>query len=604
MSNSRSACLNGTSILRTLALVACVASPAMPAETPDDLKAKVVEVDLSDFDREDPAPAMPFGGSPRNFLGELKRLRAIAADPEVKGIRLRPQNGLDDARTLDVVKELRAVKTAGKKVLCYAESLDRDSLVFASLADLLVVPPSGMVELQAPSAELLYLKGLLDKAGVRFDVLHVGEFKTAFEDLSRDSMSAEQRESLTDLLRERYEQCVELIANHRKIDRAAVEQGFEAIWLEPERAKELGLVDHVAYQDGFDAKAAELLGGKPELDKEYGDASKDELEAMLDNPFAVFSMLKDALDEGKDELPAGAKIAIVYCSGPINSGKSMSGFGGDAMGSETIVAALEEARKNDDVKAVVLRVNSPGGSALASDMIWRAVQRVREKKPVVASMGGVAASGGYWISMGCDKIVAQPSTITGSIGVVSAAPDLSDAFEKVGVSVQVVGYGPHAEELAILKDGLSPLMKDKIQAMMQRVYGEFIAKASSGRKLDPAQLEPNARGRVWTGRKARDLGLVDGFGGLQEAITMACHLGGRLDAHTTPVLELPEPPGLFDAIEQALEGMVSVRGVFEKVVAEAGVAEALPWLRLLFDSERTSSSPRILCVMPECLRMR
>jgi protease-4 len=223
-------------------------------------------------------------------------------------------------------------------------------------------------------------------------------------------------------------------------------------------------------------------------------------------------------------------------------------------------------------------------------------------------MGGVAASGGYWISMGCDKIVAQPSTITGSIGVVSAAPDLSKVFEKVGISVEVVGYGPHAEELSMMRDGLSPLMKEKIQSSMQRIYGEFVRKASAGRKLDPSKLEPNARGRVWTGRKAKEIGLVDGLGGLQDAITMACFLGGHLDPQTTPVLELPEAPGLFEQLEEAFSGLASTRTLLQGLAREAGVAEALPRLEAVLGRDGGANgrldAPRFLCLMPELFRRR
>jgi protease IV len=570
--------------------------------------AKVVKVDLSDFGREDPSPKVPFGPAKRNFLGELKRLRQIAADADVKAIRLDPKNELDDARTLDVLKELRALKAAGKKILCYAESLDRDALVFATIADLVAVPPSGTVELRAPAAEVLYLKGLLDKIGVRLEVLHVGEFKTAYEQMYRETMSAEQRQELTELLRERYEQCVDLIAAQRNVPKEKVEAGFDKIWLEPQEAKELGLIDLVGYADEFDARTAELLGEKPAVDEHYGTGKEDDLKSMLDSPLAIFSVLRRAVDGGEESLPSGDKVAIVYCSGAIDSGKSRSGFGGaTSMGSETIVKALDQARDNDEVKAVVLRVNSPGGSALASDMIWRAVQRVREKKPVVASMGGVAASGGYWISMGCDKIVAQPSTITGSIGVVSAAPDLSKVLEKVGISVEVVGYGPHAEELSVLRDGLTPLMKEKIQSSMQRIYGEFVRKAAAGRKLDAARLEPNARGRVWTGRKAKEIGLVDGLGGLQDAITMACFLGGHLDAQSTPVLELPEAPGLFEQLQEALSGLASTRTLLQGIAREAGVAEALPRLEAVLGRDAADgrlAAPRFLCLMPELFRRR
>ncbi len=566
---------------------------------------KIVTVDLSKLGDEDPVATGPFASGGLNFLGELNRLRRIARDPEVAAVQLKPDHSLDAARTLDVMRELRAIQMAGKKIVCFAETLGDGVLPFASLADLLMIPPSGAVELSAPSVEVFYLQELLAKVGFSYDVIHIGEFKTAFEEMSRSTMSEPQRLELQEILKEQYEQTVTTIAKNRDLPREKVEAGFDEILLEPKRALELGLIDAIGYRDEFDAKLAELLGGAPELDADYGDATKEKLAKLLDSPFAIFSLLKEAMDPAEESLPDGARIAIVYCTGGINSGKSSAGFGGASMGADTIVEALDRVREDEQVKAVVLRVNSPGGSALASDLIWRAVQRCREKKPVVSSMGGVAASGGYWISMGCDRIVAQPSTITGSIGVVAAVPNLSQVWEKIGVNVEVVGYGPHAEELSMLRAGIAPLLRQKIESSMHGVYDEFIAKASTGRKLDPVQLEQNARGRVWSGRQAKEIGLVDGLGGLEEAITMACFLGGKLDPEKTPVLELPKPRDLFDELQEQLSGLVTVRGQVARIARELDLEAVLGWVApLLEPAAAATRMPRVLSVVPYALRMR
>ena len=323
---------------------------------------------------------------------------------------------------------------------------------------------------------------------------------------------------------------------------------FRHVLVKPEQAQAAGLIDAVAYEDEFEQQVKEQMSQDIDWVSDYGNEEAKKLEEMMQSPMAVFALFQQMLGGQKKELPKGPKIAIVYATGPINSGKSTQGFSGQTMGSETIVAALDEARKNEDVKAVILRVNSPGGSALASDMIWRAIERVKEKKPVIASMGDVAASGGYWISMGCNRIIAQPSTITGSIGVVSAVPDVTAVLDKVGVNIEVVGAGPRVEEMSILS-GVSPFLKDMITNSMLDVYDDFLVKVAAGRGLSKAQVQQFAQGRVWTGRQARELGLVDALGGLDDAITVACYLGGQLNPASTPIVELPEPPDFLSQLE-------------------------------------------------------
>jgi protease-4 len=591
-----------------LASTACLLGTLLPILASDDTVApakaqRLVTVDLSKIGDEDPAPTSPFGSPKRNFLAELDRLRAIAADPEVAAIRLEPGHSLDSARALDVLRELRALHDAGKKIVCYAEGLDRRSLWFASTADLLMVPAWGGVELAAPSAEVLYMKELLGKVGVRFEVIHIGEFKTAFEDMARDSMSEPQRVEMTALLKQQYESCVETIAKNRDVEPAKVEAGFEKILLQPQEALDLGLIDAIGYEDEFDARVEQLLGTKAEEVKDYGEAGKDELMKKLDSPFAIFTLLQEVMEPKKKELPDTPRIAIVYASGGITSGKSSTGFNGQTMGADTIVEALDAAREDAQVKAVVFRINSPGGSALASDLIWRAVQRCREQKPVIASMGGVAASGGYWIAMGCDRILAQPSTITGSIGVVAAVPNLTELFAKAGVKVEVVGYGPHAEELSTMRDGLPPVMRARIESMMQAVYGEFVAKAAKGRKLDPVALEKHARGRVWAGKEAKEIGLIDGLGGLRDAITYACFVA-KLDAKTTPIRELPEAPDFFEQLQEQFGDLVTLRAPLARVAEQLGGVALVRAIAPFLEPARPGERVKMLATLPYVLNER
>lgn len=570
-------------------------------------KVKVALLKIGGSFAEDPKPSNPFGPTQRNFRAELARIRAMAADPALAGVELKVVSLPDFARTLDLMRELRGLKTAGKKISAYFESLDQRALMVGSIADVLAVPPSGQVVLEGIAGEVMYYKDMLDLIDVRAEVIHIGEFKTAYENFAKDRMSDANRTVISLFMDEFYQQMLNTIAENRGVSRATVDGGYEKLFLEAKEAKDVGLISHVAYRDGYEALREDLFGGEIDLDDSYGEMSKEELEKMLENPLAMFSMLPKLLNPPKQKLPAAPRIAIVYASGPIASGKSQAGFDGTVsqMGSDTIVKALNQAADDDWVKAVVLRVNSPGGSALASDMIWRATQRVREKKPIISSMGGVAASGGYWISMGCDRIIAQPSTLTGSIGVVGMLPDVSRTVRKIGINVEVIGKGPHVEDLSLMRNGPSEFLKTKIRESMESVYGEFIRKVSDGRHMNPGIVDSLARGRVWTGRQAEELNLVDQLGGLEDAIALACELGGGLDPATVTVAEYPAAPSLMDTIEQAMEGMVTVDGRVKSMLVDAGYGDIVQLVEVLVAGlERPFGPDRIQAVLPFGFRVR
>jgi len=589
--------------------LALLAAPAAAGdETP--AKLKLVQLVISDDTAEDPSPLVPLGPQPKNFRLKLERLRELARDPAVAGVALKLEGAPDFAHALDLLDELRALKASGKKVVCYAEDLDQRGLMFASLADLLAMPSSGLIGLDGLQAEVMYMADMFAKIDVSFEVLHVGEYKTAFEDLARREMSAAQREVIGHLLDEWYGQMLDTIAANRGLSRAQVEGLFADVLVEPEKAARLGLIDAVVFEDEFDARVEKLLGGPFELDESYGDKGKEELERMLENPFGAFALIGKLLNPPKREAPKQPHVGIVYATGPITSGKSQAGWDGQvtSMGSDTIVEALDAAAKDDNCKAVILRVNSPGGSALASDMIWHAIQRCREQKPVISSMGWVAGSGGYWISMGCDAIVAQPATITGSIGVVAMLPNVAQALKDLGVNVEVVARGPHGDQLSLMRNGPTPVLREVITRMMDTVYEDFLTKVSAGRKLDKARVAELARGRVWTGRQALDIGLVDELGGLRDSIALACVMGGGLDPLTTPLAEYPEPPSFMDAFEEAFENMSSVQG---RLGLLAGHLQAVPALRDALAAVQAALSDgdaihgaRVQALMPFVLRVR
>lgn len=567
----------------------------------------VVEMTLGGSFGEDPKPENPFGAPKRNFRQQLMLLREIAADPNVVGVKLEVEDVPDFARSIDLLTELRAVKAAGKKIVSYSESMTQRALMFASVADTLAIPPSGQITLEGLVVEAYYLKDMFKMLDVEMKVVHIGEYKTAYEDFAKSEMSAENREVYGHIFDEYWNEMLDSIAANRQIGREAVEAAFDKVYVTANTAKELGLVDLVAYEDEFDAKCDEIFGKDAKMVDDYGaKTSKEELEKAMANPFAAFSMLPKLLNPPKKVLKDEPRIAIVYATGAIASGKSSIGFDGEVsgMGSETIVEALEKALNDEWVKAVVLRVNSPGGSALASDMIWRATQRVKAKKPIVASMGGVAGSGGYWISMGCDRIVAQPSTLTGSIGVVGMLPDLSKLLKRFGVNVQLIGKGPHLEELALMKNGPTPALEARVRDNMLEVYGEFIRKVSEGRKLPKQAVEALAKGRVWTGRQALDAGLVDQLGGLDDAIALARKLAGGMDPKTTSLVEYPEPKTFAESIEDMFGEYTKMSTQVKSVLVELGLESLATQVDVLAHSIRGDSRDRIQAVMPAGIRVR
>jgi len=597
----RSAPLARLALASALLSAPALALPADEQAEGEADKLQVAELVITGDGAEDPRPPQPFGRQPRNFRLKLEQIRDMAADPELAGVKLVVEGVPGFARTLDLLTELEALKDSGKTVVCYSEMLSRGPLMLASLADHLAVPPSGMIMLEGLAAEVMYFADLLESLDVEAEVLHIGDFKTAYENFSRDSMSDGQRASLGDILDEHYDQLLAVIAANRGIPRVAVEGLFARLIVDPAEAAEAGLIDAAAYEDEFEARCEELFGGEYELVEDYGDVTDEDIEKLLESPFGMFTMMSELLNPPRREQPDEPYLGVVYCSGTIVSGKSTSDFSVNvaSMGSDTIVKALDTLAEDEDCKAIVLRVNSPGGSALASDMIWRAIERAKRTKPVVSSMGSVAASGGYWISMGCNAIVAQPSTLTGSIGVVSMVPDVHEAIAGLGVNVEVVSRGPLGDQLSLLAHGPTTILKDTITRSMETTYDAFLEKVSVGRGLSRERVHELAQGRVWTGRQAEANGLVDSLGGLADAISLACVLGG-LDESEAPLLELPEPPNPMEALEEALGGLAraQLRSPVERALDAWGVLDELRVLEAVVLDPRPIHADRVQALLP------
>jgi protease-4 len=501
------------------------------------------------------------GGKGTALRTVIDRLRELAKDEHLTGLVLRVsplQISLPD------VVELRAamhdLRAAGKRLACHAEDASNATYLILAACDRIAIAPLGDVAITGPAAMPIHVKGLLDRLGVQADFLHVGAYKGAAEPLTRDAPSPEMMETLGAILDGHYQTMVETIAAERKLEPAQAKALIDTGLFPSEQALAAKLVDEVAAFEAFrEAQVSAGAGGawtKLELEPEH----KDKLQTMLKLARFVGAMPVPR--------PIGPHVAVVYAVGNIVDGSGDGVLGArQEIASGTMVAALRALAADDAVKAVVLRIDSGGGSAQASELIWRAVGELKAKKPVIVSMSDVAASGGYYIASGATKIYALADTLTGSIGVVGGRIAPAAALAKIGVTTFPIGRGKHATTMA----SMSPWNDEEratIQASMEAVYKVFVSRVAAGRSKKPEEIQPIAQGHVWTGAKAKTLGLVDELGGLDAALAEARALG-KVAAETD--LEIyPPQPTLHDVIVgwggqvQASLGMSS--GVTELLV--------------------------------------
>jgi protease-4 len=482
----------------------------------------------------------------------VERLDKAAGDERVAAVLLSIESpAVGRGRADELRAAISRLKRAGKPVAAVFVGGSPAAYSVASACDTIAMPPAATLELTGVRAEMMFFKAMLDRLGVDAEILQVGEFKGAGEPLTRTSMSPALRQQYEAFIGDLYEHLVEQVAADRKLEPGRVRELVDTGVFTPEAAREAGLIDAVHYED----EAAAALAKK--LDVEQPKVSRDYAERKVDDDFSGIGGLVKLMEllSGQQKTSAtgkGKRVAIVHVAGEIREGKSTDDLVmGGAAGSETIVKAIREAAADDKVAAIVLRIDSPGGSALASDLIWREAERA--KKPVVASLSDIAASGGYYIAVAADRIVAAPGTLTGSIGVVGGKVAIGGALEKVGVHTDVVSKGKNAGWLS-MTEKFTAGEREAFLGTMKDVYRLFTGKVAAGRKLDQAKVESLAEGRVYTGRQALAAGLVDRLGTLDDAIDEARKLA-KIDAdEKVERMLLPEPRGLFDDLFAAAGG--------------------------------------------------
>jgi protease-4 len=522
----------------------------------------------------------------RTLHALVKTIRQATGEPDIHGLALvieEPQINL--AQIEELTRALRAFQAKGKKVFCYMDSANNATYALAAAADHITLAETSELEIVGLHAELLFFRGLLDKIGVEADMLHCGAYKAALEPFTRTEPSPEFAENMNWLLDGIYERWLQLLATGRKLPVEEVKKLVDAAPLSSERALAAKLVDEVATYAAFKDRLHKEFGQDVEVLKKIEDVDKVELDTS--NPFTLIPQLIEMFQSAAetDEEPA---VGLIYIDGGITTGKSDdSPFGVKTAGSTSLRAAFEQARQDENIKAVVVRVDSPGGSALGSDIIWNAATRCAAEKPVVVSMGAVAGSGGYYVAIPGETIFAEATTITGSIGVVGGKIVWKGLFQdKLGITTTELDRGAHAALMSTNRkwsDAERTFMLDYVTGIYDQFKGRITKSRGPRIKKD---LESIAGGRVYTGAQALELGLVDKLGGLTDALDYAAGKAGL--GRDYEVRQVPKAKGLeqFLALLSKLSGEDDSEdeyevGVTARVSADPLVRVLLPLLRNL-----------------------
>ena len=505
---------------------------------------------------ESPSGESPFGGSSESLRQKLERIQKAKNDPKVKALLIEIEDlnlGLFGFGKVEEVRQaILDFRKSGKKAYVFTEGIGGIEYLIALAADTLCIPESGEFALLGLRIEMSFYKEAFDKFGIKADFLTMGEAKGAAEPYTRTSMSPENRKQYDLVLDDLYEKgIIGTMISSRPEKKWTPEQLKKIIDAAPYSAKKslaLGLIDKIAYKDAFEEFIIKEASAE-EIVENYG-KPKSQID---DNPLAAIMKLMSPTKKASSKKP---KIAVIYAVGGIESGVGGPGImGGNSVGSKTLIDAIKQAEEDDTVKAIVLRVDSPGGSALASDLIWHALKK--SKKPTIASMGDVAASGGYYISMGCSKVYAEPGTLTGSIGVVGGKITLGGVYDWVGVKTETLSRGANGGINSINKI-FSDSERKAVTELMQEIYDQFLDRTlqnrtANGVKLTKESLLPLAGGRIWTGRQLKERGLVDELGTLSDAIAEAKK---RAKLESDPeLLILPEPVSILDKLMEKGFGM-------------------------------------------------
>lgn len=496
----------------------------------------VLTLDLDTYYPEAPQNTVRslFEDTPRSLRGVVEGVERAASDPAVVGLVARisaTPHSLAEAQELR--EALLRFRDSGKPMMIFSETLGEGvagltDMVLVSAFEEVWLQPSGMVALNAYSTEEPYLGEALAEIGIEADGSQRWEYKTALEGFTRNEMSDEHRESLNRLLQSWTDQAAAALVQGRGLDKTAIARLLAGPPLQAAEAQQAGLIDFLGYRDEFRAS----------LERRVGEVERVSVDLYAHSRAQHNPPPSDA-----------TPVAFIQAVGTIHRGRGDQG----TIGGDTLAEAIQDALENDTIRAIVLRIDSPGGSYVASDTVWRALELARQQGvPVVASMGTAAASGGYMIAMNASHIIAQPATITGSIGVFGVKPVFSGLWERLGVNWETVNSGDYGQMWSMNRP-FTEAQRRAFEDMLDVIYDDFTAKVAEARSLTPQQVDEVARGRLWSGAEARSLGLIDDLGGVTKALA---YVRRTLDLPEDAALNLipfPEPQTPFDAFLSALD---------------------------------------------------
>jgi len=542
---------------------------------------------LPDYSPEDPLKKY-FGGPEQSLTGLVtqfkkakvdKRIKAILLDVDVSGVGWGKSEELRDA--------IADFRSSGKPVYAFMEFGLNKEYYIASACDKIYVPPPGELFINGLAADVMFFRGSLDKLGIYPDIYQIGKYKSAGDMFTQKQMTDAHREYVNSLLDDLYGRYVNAIAQARHKTPEEVRALIDDAPYGAAKAKQVGLIDDSMYRDDVEKQIKSSLGYKesetftPVRGSDYKDVPPESL-----------------------GLNKGERIAVIYATGDIGSGSSANSPSGEqSIGSDTLAKAVNDAATDKTIKAIVLRVDSPGGSGLASDIIWHAVEAANQKKPVVVSMSDVAASGGYYISVAASKIIAEPSSITGSIGVVAGKPVMRGFYDWLGITNEYVLRGKNAgmfRETEKFSDDERAKFEDWIKTTY---YQDFVPKVAKGRKKDPQAIDAVGQGRVWTGAQAKDRGLVDEFGGLDRAIDIAKELAKIPADKGVERVILPYPQTFIQQLLNSNSDNSSTKVEQQRAIAAALPEDARRALRYMALMDRMRNGETMF-VMPFDLRVR
>lgn len=522
-----------------------------------------LDKEIKDRPSSNPLENFDFGTfedrTPMSLNVIVKNIKKAKQDDRIKGIYLDITSLKTNMANTEAIRNaLIDFKESDKFIVSYSESFGQNEYYLSTAADEIYLNPAGEMTFKGLSAQVMFFKDMLNRLEIDMQVIRHGKFKSAIEPFIRDNMSEANREQVSVLVNSIWNHRIEGIAKERSIDADQLNKIADELLVRgAEDAKTLKLVDDLLYED----EVVALLKSKTDLEED------DDLNTIALAEFKRVrkSKTKNEDDEGEESREKSTsknRVAVIFAEGEIRSGKNQDGV----MGSETIAEAIKKAREDKKVKAIVLRVNSPGGSALASDVMWREVVLAKKEKPFIVSMGGVAASGGYYISCAADRIFAESSTITGSIGVFGLIPNMKNMFSnKLGINIDRVNTNQYSDGLTSFRP-LDEVERGAIKEMIEEIYDDFTSKVAEGRGMTQAEVDSIGQGRVWNGTIAKEIGLVDEIGGLNDAIAYA------VDQAELEDYKIKELPYEDDPFEKMLKGFS--QGVQIKIFGdELGTAE-------------------------------